>query len=63
MDGSAAAFPTSPTTADNIGERIDAWRDGAGGGAELHVFLGWTWQQYFHYVKSREFPQDASSAA
>jgi len=57
------AFPASPTTADNIHERIDAWRDGAGRGAELHAFLGWTWKQYVTWVKSGSFPVEAAPAA
>ena len=57
------AVPASPTSADNIHARIDAWRDGAGAGMELHQFLGWSWKQYVGWVKSGSFPEQAVPAA
>lgn len=54
---------STPTTAENVRERIDAWHRGDGAGADLHRFLGWTWKQYATWVKSGEFPVTSTSAA
>lgn len=52
----SASALTSPTTEENIHVRIDAWRDGAAAGLELHAYLGWTWKQYVAWVKAGTYP-------
>ena len=50
------AIPASPTTAENLHARIDAWRDGDAAGTELHTYLGWSWKQYVGWVKTGLIP-------
>jgi len=37
---------------DTINDAIDAWHNGKGYGVTLHDYLGWTWEEYAHYVEN-----------
>lgn len=43
-------------TDEEVDDAIDAWHDGAGPGQSLHEYLGWTWEQYAHWVQTNEIP-------
>lgn len=41
-----------------VADRIDAWHNGGSG--ELHEYLGWTWEQYAHWVQTNERPSQGA---
>lgn len=42
-------------TDDELNDKIDAWHDGDSP-EPLHRYLGWTWEQYKHWVQTDEQP-------
>lgn len=40
---------------DAIELMIAEWHD-SDSGLDLHEYLGWTWEEYSHYVETRELP-------
>lgn len=38
-----------PTEA-QVDDAVSAWHNGAGGGLELHQYLGWSWEEYSRWV-------------
>ena len=52
----ALAKPSTPTTPDNIDDRVGAWHAGGGEDVALHVYLGWTWEQYKDWGERGKFP-------
>jgi len=43
---------------EEILDKIDAWHLNEPGteNLELHEYLGWTWEQYSHWVATNEIP-------
>ena len=51
--------PSTPTTPDNIEDRVEAWHTGTDR-RPLHAYLGWTEAQYAAWLERREFPATTS---
>lgn len=43
-------------TDDEIDAAIERWHSGHGMGQQLHEYLGWTWEEYGHWVETNEKP-------
>lgn len=47
---------TETRTDDQIDDAIELWHGGHGMGGEIYEYLGWTWEQYKHWVETSEKP-------
>lgn len=45
-----------PKSTEEMDNKIDEWR--ALKNITLHGYLGWTWDQYSHWVENNEFPKE-----
>ena len=45
-----------PLSEQELNDKIDAWHDSDFEHA-LHEYLGWTWEQYAHWVETDEQPK------
>ncbi len=44
------------TREENIDDLIDDWHGSPDDGVPLHEYLGWTWEQYAHWVLTGKLP-------
>ncbi|MGE7983705.1 hypothetical protein [Solibacillus sp. NPDC093137] len=49
---------TKTVTKENINDLIEEWHENDDLHQELHEFLGLTWEQYAHWVKTDELPTE-----
>lgn len=47
---------TETRSDEEIDNTIERWHRGHGLDQSLHAFLGWTWEEYKHWVETGEKP-------
>ena len=47
------------TTPEEVESRIEEWHDKADIKVELHVYLGWTQEEYNRYLETQQLPDDS----
>jgi hypothetical protein len=52
-----STLPAKALSENDIEHRIDEWHTGEGGSADLHDYLGWTREEYAHWVEQSELPE------